>query len=217
MLLSAVSASWLLDVCLAAILTWAAHSSVAIVLLIMSLATKGVVPADAAFALVLGANLGTAINPLVEGPGGRSGSKTASDRQSDRTHSGRCRDNKFSRTDQSFHDVDRADQRACGCRFPYAFQSWRRCRIAAASRTLRVAVAPLASGTNDPADPARPLYLDPAAKETPDRRARCGIPRSATTCRRARGNASRGERRTGEGRHDDCWLRPDGAKMCWIS
>ena len=70
MLLSAVSASWILDVCLAAIVTWAAHSSVAIVLLIMSLATKGVVPADAAFALVLGANLGTAINPLVEGPGG---------------------------------------------------------------------------------------------------------------------------------------------------
>ena len=69
-LLSAISASWFLDVCLAALVTWAAHSSVAIVLLIMSLATKGVVPVDAAFALVLGANLGTAINPLVEGPGG---------------------------------------------------------------------------------------------------------------------------------------------------
>ena len=66
MVLSAVSASWLLDVCLAAVVTWAAHSSVAIVLLTMSLATKGVIPADAAFALVLGANLGTAINPLVE-------------------------------------------------------------------------------------------------------------------------------------------------------
>jgi phosphate:Na+ symporter len=37
----------------------------------MSLATQGVVPPHAAFALVLGANLGSALNPLLEGaPGG---------------------------------------------------------------------------------------------------------------------------------------------------
>jgi phosphate:Na+ symporter len=53
-------------VVIAAGLTWAAHSSVAIVLLVMSLAAKGVVPPDAAFALVFGANLGTALNPLLE-------------------------------------------------------------------------------------------------------------------------------------------------------
>jgi phosphate:Na+ symporter len=51
----------------AALVTWAAHSSVAIVLLVMQLASRGTVPMDAAFALVLGANLGTAINPLLEG------------------------------------------------------------------------------------------------------------------------------------------------------
>lgn len=68
LLLGAVSSSPLLDVVLAAGFTWAAHSSVAVVLLIMSLAEKGVVPLYAAFALVLGANLGTAINPLIEGP-----------------------------------------------------------------------------------------------------------------------------------------------------
>jgi phosphate:Na+ symporter len=57
----------LLALILAAIITWAAHSSVAIVLLVMSFAAKGVIPPEAAFALVLGANLGTAINPLLEG------------------------------------------------------------------------------------------------------------------------------------------------------
>jgi len=67
MLLGAVATTPLLAVILAAGLTWAAHSSVAVVLLIMSLATKGVVPPMAAFALVLGANLGTAINPVIEG------------------------------------------------------------------------------------------------------------------------------------------------------
>ena len=67
LLLGAIATEPLLDVVLAAGLAWAAHSSVAVVLLVMSLAAKGVVPPLAAFALVLGANLGTAINPVLEG------------------------------------------------------------------------------------------------------------------------------------------------------
>jgi phosphate:Na+ symporter len=70
LLLGAVATQPVLDVILAAGLTWAAHSSVAIVLLTMSFAAKGVVPPHAAFALVLGANLGTAINPVLEGGAG---------------------------------------------------------------------------------------------------------------------------------------------------
>ena len=66
MLLGAITTEPLIDVLLAAGLTWAAHSSVAVVLLVMSFAAKGMVPPHAAFALVLGANLGTAINPLLE-------------------------------------------------------------------------------------------------------------------------------------------------------
>jgi phosphate:Na+ symporter len=60
-------------VCLltAAILTWIAHSSVAIVLLVISLAHSQLVTPEAALALVLGANLGSAINPLFEA--GKSG------------------------------------------------------------------------------------------------------------------------------------------------
>ena len=71
LLLGAITTEPLIDVLIAAALTWAAHSSVAMVLLTMSLAAQGVVPPHAAFALVLGANLGTAINPLFEsGAGG---------------------------------------------------------------------------------------------------------------------------------------------------
>ncbi len=66
LLSGAVTIAPLLYVLLAAGLTWVAHSSVAIVLLVMSLAASGVLPPDAAFALVLGANLGTAINPVLE-------------------------------------------------------------------------------------------------------------------------------------------------------
>ncbi len=52
------------DLAAAALLTWAAHSSVAIVLLIMSMA-QAVIPMPAALALVLGANLGNTIPQLV--------------------------------------------------------------------------------------------------------------------------------------------------------
>lgn len=49
---------------LAAMLTWLAHSSVAIVLLIMSLTSVGLVPLPLGFALVLGANVGSGLIPL---------------------------------------------------------------------------------------------------------------------------------------------------------
>jgi len=67
LLMGAIATNPIIDVILAAALTWAAHSSVATVLLTMSLASKGVVPPQAALALVLGANLGSALNPLLEG------------------------------------------------------------------------------------------------------------------------------------------------------
>jgi phosphate:Na+ symporter len=70
LLLAEVASHPLVDVILAAGLTWMAHSSVAIVLLVMSFAAKGVIPPHAALALVLGANLGTAINPVLESNSG---------------------------------------------------------------------------------------------------------------------------------------------------
>ncbi|MFI5029298.1 MAG: Na/Pi cotransporter family protein [Reyranellales bacterium] len=70
LLLGAIATQPVLDVLLAAAVTWAAHSSVAVVLVVMSFAAQGLVPPIAAFALVLGANLGTAINPLLEGSTG---------------------------------------------------------------------------------------------------------------------------------------------------
>ncbi len=70
LILGAIATEPALDLVVAAGLTWAAHSSVAVVLLVMSFAAKGTVPPEAAFALVLGANLGTAINPVLEGVSG---------------------------------------------------------------------------------------------------------------------------------------------------
>ncbi|HTK13964.1 MAG TPA: Na/Pi cotransporter family protein [Xanthobacteraceae bacterium] len=66
-LLQAITGDPVMCIILAALLTWAAHSSVATVLLIMSLALSHFVTPPAALALVLGANLGSAINPVFEG------------------------------------------------------------------------------------------------------------------------------------------------------
>jgi phosphate:Na+ symporter len=65
-LLGAITNDPILCIVIAAALTWAAHSSVTVVLLVMSLAYSQFVTPEAALALVLGANLGSAINPLIE-------------------------------------------------------------------------------------------------------------------------------------------------------
>jgi phosphate:Na+ symporter len=65
-LLGSITNDPVLCIVIAAALTWAAHSSVAVVLLVMSLAYSHFVTPEAALALVLGANLGSAINPLLE-------------------------------------------------------------------------------------------------------------------------------------------------------
>jgi phosphate:Na+ symporter len=51
---------------IAAAVTWAAHSSVAIVLVVMSLGAAHLISPTAVVAMVLGANVGSALNPLIE-------------------------------------------------------------------------------------------------------------------------------------------------------
>src|SRR3954453_4595235 len=65
--MNAIIGDPILCILIAAVVTWIVHSSVASVLLIMSLAYAHFVTPYAALALVLGANLGSAIKPLVEG------------------------------------------------------------------------------------------------------------------------------------------------------
>ncbi len=66
-LLGAVTAEPMLCLLISTALAWAAHSSVAVVLLVMSLAYSNFITPVAALALVLGANVGSAINPLIGG------------------------------------------------------------------------------------------------------------------------------------------------------
>jgi phosphate:Na+ symporter len=64
-------------VLIGAVLTWAAHSSVAIVLVAASLAAQAVTPLDTAIGLTLGANLGAAVNPVFEGAADMRGRRVA--------------------------------------------------------------------------------------------------------------------------------------------
>ena len=65
---AALSRDPLLAVFVAAAVTWACHSSIAIVLLVASFAATHVVDPTGALALVLGANLGGTLPPLIEAP-----------------------------------------------------------------------------------------------------------------------------------------------------
>ena len=168
MLLGAVTTEPLIDILLAAGLTWAAHSSVAVVLLIMAFAAQGVVPPHAAFALVLGANLGTALNPLLEsGVGGDPAAKRL--------------------------PIGNLINRIVGCALALALLNWIGPALMMIEPNAGRAVADFHTGFNivlallffpllkpfarllvrllpsqiDTADPSQPLYLDGAARETP--------------------------------------------------
>jgi phosphate:Na+ symporter len=65
--MAAITDDPVLCIIIGAIVTWIVHSSVASVLLVMSLAYAHFISPYAALALVLGANLGSAINPMFEG------------------------------------------------------------------------------------------------------------------------------------------------------
>ncbi|MGO4386244.1 Na/Pi cotransporter family protein [Microvirga sp. 2YAF29] len=65
--LTVIAPDPLILVLLSGIFAWMAHSSVAAMLFIMSLATAGVIDPHAALVMVLGANLGSAVNPMLEG------------------------------------------------------------------------------------------------------------------------------------------------------
>ncbi|MBR0670261.1 Na/Pi cotransporter family protein [Neoroseomonas soli] len=65
--LAALSENPLANLLIAAVLAWAMHASVAAVLFVASLHAGGVIGADAAIAMVVGANIGSAFNPLLGG------------------------------------------------------------------------------------------------------------------------------------------------------
>ncbi|MBS0960752.1 MULTISPECIES: Na/Pi cotransporter family protein [Acetobacter] len=52
---------------LGAVITWLSHSSVATVMLVSTFATSNTITPETALALILGANIGTSINPVMEG------------------------------------------------------------------------------------------------------------------------------------------------------
>ena len=168
LLLGAISTEPVVDVLLAAVFTWAVHSSVAVVLLVMSLATNGVVPPEAAFALVLGANLGTAINPVIEGV-------SSDDPAAKRLPIGNLANRLFGvivalillRWIGPLMVTVEPDNARAVADFHTLF-----------NLALAIIFLPLLTPYSkllqrllprrvDPADPSRPLYLDAAARETP--------------------------------------------------
>ena len=68
-LLGAITRDPVINLILAAALTWAAYSSVAVMLFIISLSGAAMITPAAALAMVLGANLGSAVNPVLQALG----------------------------------------------------------------------------------------------------------------------------------------------------
>jgi phosphate:Na+ symporter len=168
LLLGTITTQPFLDVILAAGLTWAAHSSVAVVLIVMSLASKGSLPPDAAFALVLGANLGTAINPLLEGAIGN-------DPVARRVPVGNLINRVIGATAAlaALEPIGRLmvtiepDNARAVADFHTAFNLVLALAFFPVLRPYAAVLQWILPARIDQADPGQPVYLDPAARETP--------------------------------------------------
>ncbi len=191
LLLGAAAAHPLVDVILAAILTWAAHSSVAVVLLVMSFAARGMVTPEAAFALVLGANLGTAVNPCIEGAAG-------DDPAAKRLPIGNLV-NRVVGVAVALAVLGPASRligmiEATPARAVADFHTAFNLVVALVFFPLLPAYARLLrrllpARVNE-ADPSRPLYLDPGGAGKPGGGTGCGGPRGAAARRSAGGDAA---------------------------
>lgn len=168
MLLGQVATVPLLDVILAAALTWAVHSSVAVVLIVMSLASQGAVPPNAAFALILGANLGSALAPVLEATSGN-------DPVARRLPMGNLINRAlgvavalaFLEPIGRFMVTMQGDPGRAAADFHTLFNLVTAAIFLPLLAPFSTLLHHLYPDRDDPADPSRPLYLEPGARETP--------------------------------------------------
>ena len=149
-------------------LTWATHSSAAVVLVVMSLAAKGTAPPLAALALTLGANLGAALNPWFEGASG-------ADPASRRAPLGNLINRvvgvavalAFLPAIARFLVTLESDNARLVADFHTAFNVVLALVFLPLLGPFAALLKRLLPARVDPADPSRPLYLDPAAAAAP--------------------------------------------------
>jgi phosphate:Na+ symporter len=167
-ILGAISQMPVLSLLLAAGVTWAAHSSVAVVLLVMSLAGKGLLDPYQAFALTLGANLGTAVNPVIEG---QAGSKLSARRLPVGNLATRILGITifFALLEPITTWMTALDDNGARlvANFHTAFNFAVALVVIPFLRPFADLLVRLMPQTLDETDPGHPRYLDPSAKETP--------------------------------------------------
>jgi phosphate:Na+ symporter len=168
LLLGAINTEPVLDVILAAALTWATHSSAAVVLVVMSLAAKGTAPPLAALAMALGANLGAALNPWFEGA-------SEADPAAKRVPLGNLLNRALGvavalallPTIARFLVTIEPDNARLVADFHTAFNLALALIFMPLLTPFAALLKRLLPPRVDPADPSRPLYLDPAAAAAP--------------------------------------------------
>lgn len=165
--LEAVASDPIVAAALGTLVTWIAHSSAAVVLIVMSFAAKGATASSVAFALVIGANLGTALNPLLEGArGDAAGRRVAAGNFVTRLVGAAAALPLLTWAGPFLAALEPDPSRAVA-----DFHTALNLAIAVTALPLLDPLARLLQflipDRIEPADPAKPLYLDPAAVETP--------------------------------------------------
>jgi len=167
-LMGGIATDPIISVVFGALLAWAAHSSVAVVLLVMSFVAKGVVPLHAGLALVVGANIGTALNPLLEGSrsGEMAGRRVAIGNLATRLIGGALILPAFNWIGPHLAQYEPTLSRSVAD-FHTAFNLIIALVFLPLLGPFAKVLQRLFPDRLEPADPSRPIYLDPEALETP--------------------------------------------------
>jgi len=167
-LLSVVTNDPIIALALAALLTWATHSSVTVVLFVMSLAAAHVISPEASLALVLGANLGSALNPVIQGArtGGPEGRRLPLGNLANRVL-GCALVLPFLRPIAQGLAALEPDPARLAADFHTLFNLGIAALLILALQPYARLLGRLLPASTAPTDPGTPLYLDPAAIESP--------------------------------------------------
>ena len=167
--MNAITGDPVLCIVIGAVVTWAVHSSVASVLLIMSLAYAHFVTPYAALALVLGANLGSAINPVFEGARRDNPASYRLPRRQSGQPAGRRRCWSRRSCARSRKPCRRGSPISPRRRPNFTSRSTSPPRSSSSACSIRMArlLKKLLPNRVQEADPSRPRYLDESALETP--------------------------------------------------
>ena len=173
-MLQGLQDEYVIAVAVGTLATWFAHSSLSIVLLVMSFAGSGLIEPKLALALVIGANIGGALAPYMAQSGADVAAPRAARQPDDARHRRRGAA-ALPRPGRRLADPGRCLGDPPAGQLPHRLQRAGRAGLPAAGRRRRLGLPPVAARQAGPRRPGKPRHLDPNVLDSPAEALGCAL------------------------------------------